>query len=207
MDSNSVNAPRQKRSEETLARILDACDRLSQERGFDELSMQAIAKTAGVSVGNLYNRFSDKEGLIQHLVQRRQQAVGERIAALLAEEADDLDLHGRLLAVTRGLQEGTADMRPLLVGAARRIAAGEAISDDVRRGGESLVERLADWVRGEDPTLNPESCRFAVATIAYAIQFDVIFGAPSRMFGKALREHLVDQAQAYLEKSVGTVRG
>lgn len=200
-----VNAPQQKRSEETLARILDACDELSQKVGFEDLSMQAVARKAGVSVGNLYNRFSNKESLIEHLVLRRQRAVARRIEALLAGDAAALDLRGRLAALTRGLLEGTADMRPLLVSAARRVASGEAIGKGVRGGSDALVDRLTEWVRAGDPRLDPERCRFAVATLAYAIQFDVIFGVATRMFGDPLPERLVDQAHAYLEPGPGLV--
>ena len=196
---SAVNAPQQRRSEETLAKILDACDLLTQEASFEDLSMQAIAKAAGVSVGNLYNRFRDKQGLIEHLVLRRQRLVAERIAALLEGDAASLDLRGRLLAIAHGLLEGTADMRPLQVSAARRMASGGQIGAEVRDGSEALVDRLADWVRADDASLDRERCRFAVATIAYAIQFNVIFGVATRMFGDAFPERLVDQAGAYLE--------
>lgn len=197
---SAVNAPQQRRSEETLAKILDACDRLTQEVGFEDLSMQAIAKTAGVSVGNLYNRFRDKEGLVEHLVLRRQRVVAQRIEELLADDAAALDLRGRLQVVTRGLLEGTADTRPLQVSAARRLASGKEISDGVRGGSDALVDRLTDWVRADDPQLDPKRCRFAVATIAYAIQFNVIFGVATRRFGDELPERLVDQAEAYIEQ-------
>ncbi|MEM1191245.1 MAG: TetR/AcrR family transcriptional regulator [Pseudomonadota bacterium] len=196
---SSVNQPRQKRSEETLAKILDACDTLSQEIGFEDLSMQAIARTAGVSVGNLYNRFRNKEDLIEHLVMRRQRAVAARIATLLAGDAAALDLRGRLTAVTRGLLEGLADTRALQVSAAQRLASGGTISDGVRGGADALVVRLTEWVRADDPRLDSERCRFAVATLAYAIQFNVIFGVATRTFGDELPQRLIDQAHAYIE--------
>jgi AcrR family transcriptional regulator len=195
-----VNAPQQKRSEETLARILDACDSLSQEVGFEDLSMQAIARAAGVSVGNLYNRFRNKEDLIEHVAMRRQRAVAARIAELLAADAAALDLRSRLTAVTRGLLEGLADTRPLQVSAAQRLASGGRIGDGVRGGGDALVDSLTDWIRADDPNLDPERCRFAVATLAFAVQFDVIFGVATRMFGDKLAQRLIDQAHAYIEQ-------
>lgn len=193
-----ITTPQQKRSEATLARILDACDELANTRGFDEISMQDIAKTAGVSVGNLYNRFSDKEQLVSHLITRRRQQVRERVtAAMLCEDGVD-GARERLTAVVRGLREGLALSRPLLVAAARRIAAGHETDAEVRSGSEQLIEELADWVGEARADLDAKRCRFAVATIAWALQFDVLYGAPTRIFGAGLEDALVDQALGYL---------
>jgi AcrR family transcriptional regulator len=53
----SVNAPLQARSQETLNRIEAACQALLEEKSFKQISMNTIAKRAGISLGNLYNRF------------------------------------------------------------------------------------------------------------------------------------------------------
>jgi AcrR family transcriptional regulator len=57
--------PKTGKSEQTRALILDTAMRLFRERGYDRTTMRAIAKEAGVSVGNAYYYFESKEFLIQ----------------------------------------------------------------------------------------------------------------------------------------------
>lgn len=52
------------KSEQTRALILETAMRLFQERGYDRTTMRAIAKEAGVSVGNAYYYFDSKASLI-----------------------------------------------------------------------------------------------------------------------------------------------
>ncbi|MGI5195328.1 TetR/AcrR family transcriptional regulator [Streptomyces sp. CA-288835] len=58
------------KSEQTRALILETAMRLFQERGYDKTTMRAIAKEAGVSVGNAYYYFAGKEHLIQGFYDR-----------------------------------------------------------------------------------------------------------------------------------------
>ncbi|MET8691698.1 TetR family transcriptional regulator [Streptomyces bauhiniae] len=60
----------QSKSEHTRALILETAMRLFQENGYDKTTMRAIAKEAGVSVGNAYYYFAGKEHLIQGFYDR-----------------------------------------------------------------------------------------------------------------------------------------
>ena len=108
----SVATPRQARSERTLEKILAACDRLLAERSFEQISMQDIAAEAGVSVGNLYNRFSDKSGLIDHVLATHQARFMEEIREATASESGDLDTRGRLAAMVEQFSAGIPALRP-----------------------------------------------------------------------------------------------
>ena len=79
--------PRAK-GEQTRQLILETALRLFRERGYTETTMRAIAKEAGVAVGNAYYYFDSKEHLIQGFYDRNQ--VAHRIAAepVLARERD-----------------------------------------------------------------------------------------------------------------------
>lgn len=59
------NQPKQARSRETLAKLLDAAERLLAEGGVDAATVPAIAERAGVSVGIVYQRFADKDTLLR----------------------------------------------------------------------------------------------------------------------------------------------
>lgn len=76
-----VRPPLQERSRRALTSLLDAAERLVAERGFEETSIQEIARLSGTSVGSFYRRFKDKRGLLQ--------AIHERFAEEARATADD----------------------------------------------------------------------------------------------------------------------
>jgi AcrR family transcriptional regulator len=59
-----VRPPRQRRSQETLRRFLEATQALLQEKHFDNIAVSEIVERAGSSVGAFYSRFEDKEALL-----------------------------------------------------------------------------------------------------------------------------------------------
>jgi len=59
-----VRPPRQRRSQETLRRFLEATQSLLGEKHFDNISVSEIVERAGSSVGAFYSRFEDKEALL-----------------------------------------------------------------------------------------------------------------------------------------------
>ncbi|QKW11096.1 TetR family transcriptional regulator [Streptomyces sp. NA04227] len=70
--------------------------RLFQERGYDKTTMRAIAKEAGVSVGNAYYYFAGKEHLIQGFYDRIADEHQRRVVPVLEKETD---LESRLAGV------------------------------------------------------------------------------------------------------------
>ncbi len=65
-----IKAPMQQRSERTLEAILDAAERMLETGPIQSLSVAAIAKEAGSSVGAFYHRFPDKQALTRTLYER-----------------------------------------------------------------------------------------------------------------------------------------
>ena len=66
----TVSRPKQARSEQTLQRLLDAAERLIEERGVGGVSIPEIARSAQSSVGGFYARFRDKNELLRALEER-----------------------------------------------------------------------------------------------------------------------------------------
>jgi AcrR family transcriptional regulator len=87
-DATGHEKPRRARGEHTRQLILETALRLFRERGYAETTMRAIAKEAGVAVGNAYYYFDSKEHLIQGFYDQNQAA--HRLAAdrVLAQETD-----------------------------------------------------------------------------------------------------------------------
>ena len=52
-------------------RILEAAARLFEERGAERVSMQDVARAAGVGMGTMYRRFGDRSGLTYALLSDR----------------------------------------------------------------------------------------------------------------------------------------
>jgi AcrR family transcriptional regulator len=84
------------KSEQTRTLILETALRLFEERGYDRTTMRAIAKEAGVSVGNAYYYFDSKEHLVQGFYDR---LAAEHQAASQDVLGDEPDLGRRLQKV------------------------------------------------------------------------------------------------------------
>jgi AcrR family transcriptional regulator len=61
---HSLKAPLQERSRKTAERILEAALSLLSSTRFEDVSVAAIAKKAGISVGAFYERFASKDALL-----------------------------------------------------------------------------------------------------------------------------------------------
>lgn len=79
---------KQKRSQATERRLLDAAEALIDTEGLAGLSIAEVVRRARSSVGSFYNRFGDKDGLLQAIHARRLDAVLDaldRLAPAIAE--------------------------------------------------------------------------------------------------------------------------
>jgi AcrR family transcriptional regulator len=67
----------EERSERSRRQILDAALKLFSHRGYGATSVQEIAEAAGLSKGNLYHHFPDKETVFRALLDRYFQAMSQ----------------------------------------------------------------------------------------------------------------------------------
>lgn len=79
--------PRQERSKATVDSILAATARVLVRHGFDGLTTNAVATTAGVSIGSLYQYFPNKEALVGALIERHMEEMNALLLAELARVA------------------------------------------------------------------------------------------------------------------------
>jgi AcrR family transcriptional regulator len=61
------------------ARVLDAARELFAERGAANVTMEDVARRAGVAKGTLFHRFGDRSGLAQALVDEHERALQDAI--------------------------------------------------------------------------------------------------------------------------------
>jgi AcrR family transcriptional regulator len=62
--------PRQKRSADTVAVIVEATARILETNGFEGFNTNAVAEKAGVSIGSLYQYFPSKQALLSAIIER-----------------------------------------------------------------------------------------------------------------------------------------
>ncbi len=74
------------KAEQTRGAIVDAAMRLFRTAGYDKATMRAIAREAGVSVGNAYYYFGSKEHLVQAFYDQLQEQHAAAVVDVLARE-------------------------------------------------------------------------------------------------------------------------
>lgn len=77
-------SPIQGRAQETVEAILKAAAQILERHGSEAATTNAIAARAGVSIGSLYQYFSDRDALIDELVRRHVTAMQLVLAEALA---------------------------------------------------------------------------------------------------------------------------
>ena len=203
----SILKPKQKRSQETLNKITAACDVLLAHSTFEEISMQAIADHAGISVGNLYNRFSNKDALIGHLIERMHSSYSETLLTNLESCPDDQSLAdrvGHLVSVCEAAVNNNAALIKAV--ASRNLARQSSRIETTDQLANEVIDALVDWLmRSGDEITHPdarEACRFAITSIIFGLQYRLIFDTPDRLLGHDnYNSRLAEMALAFLTKS------
>jgi len=149
------------KGEQTKALILNSALELLRDLGYEKTTMRAIAKKAGVSLGNAYHYFGSKDHLIQAFYHRTHE---EHLAASLPVLKKESNLKARLLSVMR-LKISTLEPYHQFAGVLFKTAADphsplNPFADDsapVRRDSISLFEDLvADSKARIPPDLRAE---------------------------------------------------
>lgn len=82
-----TRVPQQRRSMRTRAAVIEAARSEFSERGYASATSKTIARRAGVSVGSLYQYFSDKDQILREIAQARAELIAARtLEALLPTE-------------------------------------------------------------------------------------------------------------------------
>lgn len=80
--------PRQARAQATVDAIIEATAQVLVRDGYGGLSTNHVATRSGVSIGTLYQYFSNKDDLIGALIDRELERHFERIAPWLVQQSD-----------------------------------------------------------------------------------------------------------------------
>ncbi|MEM1434382.1 MAG: TetR/AcrR family transcriptional regulator [Pseudomonadota bacterium] len=194
-----LKAPQQKRSEETLQRILEVCEQLIDQGRFEQASMQEIARDAGVSVGTLYKRFSAKAAIVDYLVDRLQtQQYSRLLAELTSSTADRLDDRVRYLSdvLYRSNAEFAGLLRTVMV---THLLGSSPLSETTSSRSAGLITEMAAWLDQSEDSPDLDVCQQAVAIMAFAFQYRAIYPTPDALLGaEVYREVICEMTRKYL---------
>lgn len=201
-----VTPPSQRRSRETLERILSATEGLLDGRAFSEISVLEICTTADVSASSFYARFDSKERLLALLHQRHLEKQRAKLEEAIPElMAADLDVRQLLtLAATAYITAHVEDV-PLIQTLRRSEVDDPSLADNRRSLDLLSVRAVADALLTRVPDANEWlrrrilfATRGACATLQESVQPPYIFGEDLRLDIDTTVRETVDMWMAYV---------
>lgn len=198
--------PRQQRSAETRARILDAAAEVFGTHGYAAGTTNRIAAAAGLSVGSLYQYFPNKDAVLVELMR--------------AHVEDGIAEIARRLASVESLPEGIEARLALFVDAAmanhrghpglHRVLFEESpvpadLRDELERAQAWAVE-LATTALEADPSVfvaEPRVAAYVVVTTIESATHRYLSGGDRYATSEQFAAHLVAMLAAYLRNQPG----
>ena len=194
--------PQQQRSCDTLDRIEKATRSLLSEKTFEAVTMDEIAQRAGISVGNLYNRFRNKDALLNHTLDQLQLEQFDLAEVLFAPEKwQGLCLAERLSHLVSGIKASTDSsdglLRAVLV---REILHPDSLGKEQIARSKALMEMFGRWLTDapdaiphDDPAL---ASQMTVAMISILIQHTALIRTTESHFTTEVYLREVTRAMA-----------
>ena len=132
---------------ERREQLLDATKAIVAQRGFHAVSIEAVAREAGITRPIVYGHFSDLPGLLEALVDREAARALGQLADVLPGNLGDGDAREALLTALRGYLEAVrsdpATWRLVLM---PPEGAPAVLHEHIARGRAAVVEHLAGAV-------------------------------------------------------------
>ena len=156
MQTEKIGYERKKDPAKVRAALIDATSKLIADRGLARLTVDAVAKAAGVTKGGLFHHFATKQALIDGVLDMM---IANADADMDAAMAGDPEPHGRF---TRALLNAIFGDRPVDDYASSRTLCLAMLSDP------ALQQRWASWIaaRIERHADTDDNIQCAIARLA-----------------------------------------
>lgn len=158
--------PQQLRARQTMDAVLEAAVRTLKRDGAEALTTNRIAEVAGVSIGSLYQYFTDRGAiysalhrrhieeidrlihaeLTRHAAASLETLIGALIEAMIGAHAEDLELYQRIATEVPHRAGGTEDFAVRLHGAFRMAIGSRMHKKSQRRDLDKTVFVVANMV-------------------------------------------------------------
>jgi AcrR family transcriptional regulator len=124
--------------------LLDVTKKIVDERGFHGVSIEAVAREAGITRPVVYGHFADLQTLLEALVDREGERALRQLAAVLPTDLAEGDARAKLLAGMRGYLEAVqADPATWRLVLMPPEGAPEVLRERVAQGRAAVVAALA----------------------------------------------------------------
>ena len=183
-------APRQERALHKLELIFEAATRLLEQQEPSDISTNAIARLAGISIGTLYQYFPDKNAIFQAMTQRELSGLSERILSVM--KSPPARRGGRVASLLSAVLDAYGG---------RKIAHRRLMQHSLERGSTGLLGQLLEklvssfseqGVVGPGITIPPLS-RVDAFVLAHAVG-GVLRGVIGLQSAKALDREELEQS-------------
>lgn len=132
---------------ERREQLLDVTKSLAVERGFHALSIEAVAREAGITRPIVYGHFGDLSGLLDAMLEREMARALTQLAAILPQRSPDGDPRDALIAALRGYLEAVAaDPLTWRLVLMPPEGAPESMHQRIRQGRDAVVGALTGVV-------------------------------------------------------------
>jgi AcrR family transcriptional regulator len=139
-------APRMSATERR-EQLLDATKSIVAEQGFHAVSIEAVARRAGITRPVVYGHFKDLAGLLEALVIRESERALAQLAEVLPRDLGGGDPREALLSGLRGYLEAVqADPATWRLVLMPPEGAPAILREEIERGRDAIVAELAEAV-------------------------------------------------------------
>ncbi|MFJ9202814.1 TetR/AcrR family transcriptional regulator [Streptomyces flaveolus] len=139
-------SPKQQRGEATVELLLDAALRVYGASGEQGLTVSAVTKASGVSLGSLYHHFGSVDGLVDALLMRwLERLLGEMVTALERSRTARTGIRALVRAYLSFVREHPDAGRLLHSSHADRL--GMVQAKQLRDAQEARLTPLAEWLQ------------------------------------------------------------
>ena len=180
-------SPQQKRSRESLERLLDAAVEQIRLNGFEALTITGVVNSIGLSVGAFYARFPDKTALLHAVQDRfhlrleakiREELIAEAEPKTTLAEAVDFSV-GVLIRNVMGERELSRAFMSLSVTDPVLRARGELVNRQRREVFTQIMMRHTAEIGHPDPEL---AVNVAYGMYAAVIRGRLVFGPEHELY-------------------------
>ena len=185
---------------ERREQLLDATKTIVDRQGFHAVSIEAVAREAGITRPIVYSHFRDLAGLLEALIDREGDRALAQLAAFMPGDVGEGDPHELLLAAMRAYME-TAESDPITWKLVLMPPEGapELLRERIQNGRAAIVGQLAQGLQplltGGSAPPDPELTAMMLSTLADEV-VRLRLTAPER-YGQ---ERLIDQTRWFLER-------
>ena len=149
MSRNSANSPRRKakqeRARQTIEAVLTATAQVLKSSGYAATSTNQLADRAGVSIGSIYQYFSNKDELVDALIERVSERLTERLRQF--DPDPEAPLEESLLELFSAAAHGP-DLDPDLY---RELERAPGFEKRVQKLREASIDAIHDFVAPHTP--------------------------------------------------------